>query len=80
MKTINIALLGFGNVGKAFARLLTAKKQELQEHFGFNARITAIATGSHGVCLDPNGIDEQNLLNLLDSVETLELSGLDKMD
>ena len=51
MKTIDLALLGFGNVGKAFARLLTAKKQELQEHFGFNPRITAIATGSHGVCL-----------------------------
>ena len=36
MKTINLALLGFGNVGKAFARLLTAKKQELQAHFGFD--------------------------------------------
>jgi homoserine dehydrogenase len=79
MKTIDLALLGFGNVGKAFARLLTTKKQELQEQFGFYTRITAIATGSHGVCLNPNGIDEQQLLNLLDSKEALELSVLDKM-
>ena len=31
MKTIDLALLGFGNVGKAFARLLASKKQELQD-------------------------------------------------
>ena len=79
MKTIDLALLGFGNVGKAFARLLTAKKQEFQEQFGFNARITAIATGSHGICLNPNGIDEQNLLNLLASKDPLDLSVLDRM-
>ena len=79
MKTIDLALLGFGNVGKAFACLLIAKKQELQEQFTINPRITAIATGSHGVCLDSNGVDEQNLLNLLGSKDPLDLFVLNNM-
>ena len=29
MKTIRLALLGFGNAGQAFARLLTEKQEEL---------------------------------------------------
>ena len=78
MKTIDLALLGLGNVGKAFAHLLTEKKPEIQDDYGVTPRITAIATGSHGVCIDPNGIDEQKLLNLLNSSETLNLKVLDK--
>ena len=78
MKTIDLALLGLGNVGKAFAHLLTEKKTDVQDDYGVTPRITAIATGSHGVCIDPNGIDEQKLLNLLNSSETLNLKVLDK--
>jgi homoserine dehydrogenase len=79
MKTIDLALLGFGNVGKAFARLLAAKKQELQDEYGFLPRITAIATKKHGICIDPDGIDDQSLLNLLDSSKPLDLSVLDRV-
>lgn len=61
MKTINLALVDLG-MSVRLLRLLTAKKQELQENFGFNPRITAIATGSHGFVFDPNGIDEQTYL------------------
>ncbi len=79
MKTIDLALLGFGNVGKAFARLLASKKQELQDDYGFSARITAISTKKHGSCIDPDGIDESALLRLLDSSKPLDLSVLDRM-
>ena len=77
MKTIDLALLGFGNVGKAFARLLAAKEQKILEEFGVAPRVTAIATGSHGACLDPQGVDQKALLKLLDSGEALDLSALD---
>lgn len=80
MKTIDLALLGFGNVGKAFARLLAAKKQELQDDHGFSVRITAISTKKHGICIDPDGIEESALLRLLDSSKPLDLSVLNRMD
>lgn len=79
MKTIDLALLGFGNVGKAFAHLLAAKKQELLEDYGFLPRITAIATKKHGVCIDPDGIDDQALLHLMNSDKSLDLSVLDRL-
>ena len=79
MKSIDLALLGFGNVGKAFARLLAAKKQELLEDYDFSARITAIATQKHGICIDQDGINDQVLLNLLNNDQQLNLSVLDKV-
>ncbi len=79
MKTIDLALLGFGNVGKAFARLLSAKKREILEEFGVSPRITAIATGSHGVCLDRQGIDQKALFESLDRGDALDLSFLDRV-
>ncbi|MEL7626221.1 MAG: homoserine dehydrogenase [Anaerolineaceae bacterium] len=80
MKTIDLALLGFGNVGKAFARLLIEKQEEMKQKFDFLPRITAIATQSHGVCIDKNGLDEQTLLDLLSSREPFDLSTMDKTD
>ncbi|MDD2522054.1 MAG: homoserine dehydrogenase [Anaerolineaceae bacterium] len=77
MKTIDLALLGFGNVGKTFARLLIEKKEELQRDFNFLPRITAIATQSHGVCINSDGIDEQALLSMLDKDDPIDLSFLD---
>jgi len=79
MKTIDLALLGFGNVGKAFARLLAAKKQELMDDHGFLPRITAITTKKHGVCIDPDGLIDQELINLLDSNKPMDLSVFDRV-
>ena len=57
MKTLDLALLGFGNAGQAFARLLLEKHAAIAEQYGVNVRVTAIATGSHGNWVDPDGID-----------------------
>ena len=43
-----LALLGFGNVGRATAELLLRKEAELKETYGFTFSVTAIATGSRG--------------------------------
>lgn len=74
MKTIDLALLGFGNVGKAFARLLIEKYEELQRDHGFKPRIVGIATGSHGVYINPQGVDLDELVKTIDSPERLDLS------
>jgi len=57
MRTLNIAMLGFGNAGQAFVGLLTDKKQEILERTDCEVKVTAIATGSRGSLVDKNGLD-----------------------
>lgn len=57
MKTLDLALLGFGNAGQAFARLLLQKHDTIVTQYGVDVRVTAIATGSHGNWIAPDGID-----------------------
>lgn len=64
MKTYSLALLGFGNVGRAFVRLLMNKEKELAEGFGLAFNITGIATGRHGSAIDPAGINLARALEL----------------
>jgi homoserine dehydrogenase len=65
MSHYKLALLGFGNVGKAFAELLLRKQDELAERYDLTFSVTAIATGSHGAAIDPDGIDLKKALKLL---------------
>ena len=58
MKTVRIALIGYGNVGKAFAAMLLRKEEYIREAFDAKAIITGICTKSRGVCLRPEGIDK----------------------
>ncbi|MBR5740317.1 MAG: homoserine dehydrogenase [Firmicutes bacterium] len=57
MDRIRIALIGFGNVGQAFQRMLERKKQDIIDEYGIEPVITAICTGSRGGVLMPEGID-----------------------
>ena len=45
MEKIRIALIGYGNVGQAFARMLERKKDFIEERFGKTPVISAIVTG-----------------------------------
>jgi homoserine dehydrogenase len=56
MKHFNLCFLGFGNVGKALARLLVAKSGELKELYGIEWRITGVATRSQGWLTNPAGL------------------------
>lgn len=68
-KEARLVLAGFGNVGKAFARLLLQKEHELREEHGLSFTVTGICTGSHGAAIDPQGLD------LAKTLETLERNG-----
>ncbi len=57
LHTCRLALMGFGNAGKAFARLLEQKRSEIENEYNVRVVVTAIATGSHGFLVDENGID-----------------------
>ncbi len=66
MAHLSLALVGFGNVGRALASLLMRKRIELIEKYGLTFQINGIATGRHGTVIDPSGIDIQRALELAD--------------
>ncbi len=69
-----LCLVGFGNVAKAFARLLMRKAHELAEDYDLTFTVTGIITGSHGQAINPDGLDLQKVLehiNLGGQLDTL---------
>lgn len=65
MTTMRLALVGFGNVGRALVNLLEQKRELLQIEFGFSTTITGIATAHHGMAIDADGIDPFEALKLV---------------
>jgi len=72
MQHHTLAMIGFGNVGKAFARLLLKKRQQLAAEFGLSFTITAIATGRHGRAIHPQGLDIEQALEYAESGRSLD--------
>jgi homoserine dehydrogenase len=66
MPHYRLALLGFGNVGRALARLLEKKSAELKDRYGITFTVTGIATGRHGIAVDPDGIGLDKALALVE--------------
>ncbi len=72
MNHYRIALLGFGNVGQAFARLILRKRDLLNQDYGLTFSITGIATGRHGMVIQPQGVDLEQALRIITSGGRLE--------
>lgn len=66
MPHYNLALLGFGNVGRSLARLLLRKKAELLSDYNLTFAITGIATGRHGMAIDLDGLDIERALAIVE--------------
>ncbi|MGB9179492.1 MAG: hypothetical protein WCB68_09645 [Pyrinomonadaceae bacterium] len=62
MREYNLCFLGFGNVGRALARLLQTKSKEMREQFGIKWRITGVAARRMGWIASPDGIDVDEIL------------------
>jgi homoserine dehydrogenase len=67
MPTHPIAFLGFGNVGRALARLLLRKQEDIDREFDLQFCVTGIATGRLGQWIDPQGIDLDRALTHLEA-------------
>lgn len=52
-----VALIGFGAVGRAFARLLLRKHAEIRQRYDLDLRVTGIITARRGAAWDPDGLD-----------------------
>ncbi len=62
MKQYRFCFLGFGNVGRALARLLVAKSTELREQYGIEWKVVGVASRGIGWRADENGLDLSALL------------------
>ncbi len=61
MPRADLALIGFGHVGRRFARLLLEKLDHLSSHHDLRCRVVGIATARHGTLYDSRGIDTDAL-------------------
>lgn len=57
VKKLKIAMIGFGNAGQAFAKLLMNKHDEIIERYKCDVRVVAISTNSRGSMVNDHGID-----------------------
>ena len=76
MKRYRLCFLGFGNVGRALARLLVAKSAELRENYGVEWEIHGVATRRMGWRANENAIDVTRLLSGSD--ETARVQSIDE--
>ena len=77
----NLAFIGFGNVARALARLLERKRRLLESKHGITYSVTGIATGRHGFAVNPDGLDVDKALELVEGKQSLfPLSSFDVQD
>jgi homoserine dehydrogenase len=73
MAHYRLALVGFGNVGRALARLLLRKQGELEARYRITFRITGISTGRRGAAINPDGLDITRALSLVENGQHLSV-------
>jgi homoserine dehydrogenase len=76
MKRYRICFLGFGNVGRALARLFVLKSTELSERYGIEWEVAGVATRRMGWRASEDAIDVTRLLNGSDDTQTV--TGIDE--
>lgn len=57
MKELKVALVGFGAIGQAFAKILMEKDEEIRKKFDTRISVVTIATKTRGQLVDAWGID-----------------------
>ncbi len=72
MPLYRLSLIGFGNVGQAFARLLLRKQEMLASRYNLQFQVNGILTGRHGCAIDPAGLDLTRALDLISHGENLD--------
>ncbi|MFX0135445.1 MAG: homoserine dehydrogenase [Candidatus Hodarchaeota archaeon] len=60
---MNLAIIGFGNVGRAFVRILLERKQDLEKRYGFQNKIIAIFE-LNGAFINEAGLNLKEFIDL----------------
>ena len=74
MKQYNLCFLGFGNVGRALARLLMAKSTEIRELYGIEFRVTGVASRRIGWMSRSNGSEGAGAFDWADLLSNSDVS------
>ncbi|MEP0763387.1 MAG: homoserine dehydrogenase [Chloroflexota bacterium] len=69
---MRIAMLGFGNVGRALAGLLLRKADVLRDDYGLTYTVTGIATQTRGRAINADGLDLTAALALVERGAALD--------
>src|SRR5512145_241630 len=54
---LKLCLMGLGSVGRELIQLIDRKRDDVQTQYDLSFKIVGIATGRHGILVDPGGID-----------------------
>ena len=68
---LRLAIIGFGNVGQEFARLLIAKRDWLLKKKGLDIEVVAIATKTRGSIMADKALDLERVLRELEQHSSL---------
>ena len=60
---LKLCLMGLGSVGGELIKLIDRKRDDVQAQYDLSFKIAGIATGQHGILIDPNGIDHAYALS-----------------
>jgi homoserine dehydrogenase len=71
MHHYNLCFIGFGNVARALVRLLERKRGPLKSQYDITCSVTGIATGRHGFAVNPDGLDANKALELVESRQSI---------
>jgi homoserine dehydrogenase len=69
---LKLAFIGLGNVARAFARMIEARRESLAAEYDLDWRTTAIATARHGSVVCGSGIDLLEAVARVERGESLE--------
>ncbi|HEX7487120.1 MAG TPA: hypothetical protein VF332_13280 [Vicinamibacterales bacterium] len=71
MFSADLILVGFGNVGRRFVRLLEERASELHDVHHLDWRVVGIATARHGVARNLGGLDIARALDFVEGAKSL---------
>jgi homoserine dehydrogenase len=60
---LKLCFMGLGSVGRELIKLIDRKREDVQAQYDLSFKIVGIATGKHGILVDPNGIDHAYALS-----------------
>lgn len=83
MKKLKLCLLGLGNCGQAFTKILVDKHAEIEKKYNTDVIISAISTRSKGTVICENGIDIEKALSDIEEngrFVSFELSPMDSQE
>lgn len=66
-----LCLIGFGNAGQAFCRMLLEQHDQVKSAYGVDLQVVAIATRSKGTLFDPAGLNLREVLADVDGSQRL---------